>query len=320
VGWWLLIRYAADGWWPATALLYTPRWPLFVPLVVLLPWTWRRRRKLSWLPLLSGLFVLFPVLDFNVPWQRLTHSPPDGLKLRLLTCNLHRIELNVGPLDKYLTAVRPDIIAFQDYSNWDEMPSLAGPNWHTYQIGNQFLVASRYPIRHVHDLNLERIAGQDDAEFPRRFGIAACFDIETPAGPVRLINLHLVSPHRPLELVARETSHGIRFVGQSSVRRRNESALITEWINVKGGRFIVAGDFNMPVESPIYREFWAQYPDAFTTAGWGYGFTHLTLLTELRIDHVLTTGGITCTGVQIGPSCGTPHRPLVADLVVPAAK
>lgn len=320
LGWWLLIRYAADRWWPATVLLYAPRWPLFVPLLVLLPWAWRRRRRLAWLPLLTGLFVLFPVLNFNVPWHRLTGTPPRGFKLRVLTCNLHRIELDASRLDEYLKSAHADIIAFQDYSNWDEMPSLNDGGWHVYQIGNQLFVASRYPIRRVHDLNLERIKGEDDSEFPRRFGISACFDIDTPAGPIRLINQHLVSPHMAIVLLAEEPAHGVRFLKQSSVRRRNESALITAWMARHGGRFIVVGDFNMPPESPIFRDYWAEYPDAFTTAGWGYGFTHLTPLSELRIDHVLTTGGITCTGVRIGPSCGTPHRPLVADLVIPTEK
>src|SRR5579859_7928266 len=55
---WLLIRYASQRWWPATVLLYTPRWPLLVPLLVLVPWAWRKRRKLVWLPLATGLFVL----------------------------------------------------------------------------------------------------------------------------------------------------------------------------------------------------------------------------------------------------------------------
>lgn len=318
VTFWLLIRHVSEWWWPATVLLYSPRWPLLLPLPVLLPWAWRKRRRLAWLPLVTGLFVLLPLMDFNVPWRRLIASEPHGFKLRVLTCNLHRIELNVPPLDKYVAQIQPDIVAFQDYSNWDEMPSLAGPQWHTYEIGNQVLLASRYPIVRVHDLNLERIPGADDSEFPRRFGIAVCFDVQTPAGLIHVINLHLVSPHKGLELLAYQTAHGIEMLKWSNVRRHNESELVTDWMSRQGGRYIVLGDFNMPAESPIYRQFWLRYPDAFPTAGWGYGFTHINLLTELRIDHLLTTGGITCTAVRLGPPCGTPHRPLVADLVVTA--
>lgn len=313
---WLLIRYASERWWPATVLLYTPRWPLLVPLLLLLPWAWRRRRKLVWLPLATGLFVLLPLMDFNVPWRKWIAPTPRGISLRVLTCNLHRIELNVQPLDKYIARIRPDVIAFQDYSNWDEMSSLSGPQWHTYEVGSQVLLASRYPIVHVYDLNLERIPGSDDNEFPRRFGIAVCFDLATPAGLIHVLNLHLVSPHKALEQLAWQTAHGIRMLEASNIRRANESEVVTSWMARQGGRFIVLGDFNMPAESPIYRRFWSQYPDAFPTAGWGYGFTHINLLTELRIDHVLTTPGITCTAARLGPPCGTPHRPLVADLVI----
>ena len=315
---WLLIRYAADRWWPATVLLYTPRWPLLVPLLVLVPWAWRTRRRWLWLPVLTGLFVLFPFMDFNVPWHRPAAAAPKAFKLRLLTCNLHRIELTVASLNKYIEQIRPDVVAFQDYSNWDEMPCLSAPEWHTYQVGNQIFLASKYPIVHVHDLNLERIEGNDDNEFPRRFGIAVCFDLQTPAGLLHVVNVHLVSPHKGLEMLAEETEHGVRMLEAGSIRRRNESALVESWISAQSGPVIAAGDFNMPAESPIYREFWSKYPDAFRSAGWGYGFTHLSVLSELRIDHVLMTDGTTCTGVQIGPACGTPHRPLVADLLIPS--
>jgi endonuclease/exonuclease/phosphatase family metal-dependent hydrolase len=318
IAYWLLIRYASARWWPATVLLYSPRWTLLLPLLVLMPWAWRKGRRLVWLPLVTGLFVLFPLMDFNVPWHRLTAPEPHGFKLRVLTCNLHRIELNVPPLDKYIAQVQPDIVAFQDYSNWDEMSSLSGPSWHTYQVGNQILLASRYPIVHVHDLNLEGIPGSDDNEFPRRVGTAICFDLHTPAGLIHVISQHLVSPHKGLEQLAYETAHGIEMLKAGNIRRRKESALVTDWMSRQTGPFVVLGDFNMPAESPIYREFWSKYPDAFPTCGWGYGFTHINLLTELRIDHLLTTRGITCTAVHLGPPCGTPHRPLVADLVVTA--
>lgn len=314
VSWWMLIRYAADRWWPATVLLYTPRWIMVVPLLVLVPWA---RRRWVWAPVLTGLFVLLPFMDFNVPWHRLTSSEPHGFKLRLLTCNLHRIELTVPLLDKYIRQIRPDVVALQDYSNWDEMPVFSERGWHTYDIGDQIFLASRYPIVHVHDMNLERIRGSDDDEFPRRFGIAVCFDLRTPAGLLHVVNLHLVSPHKGLELLTEQTAHGIRMLGACSIRRRKESAAVEKWIAEQKEPVIATGDFNMPAESPIFREFFSKYPDAFRSAGWGYGFTHLTLLTELRIDHILTTGGIACTGIRIGPACGTPHRPMVADLVIP---
>ena len=36
---------------------------------------------------------------------------------------------------------------------------------------------------------------------------------------------------------------------------------------------ILAGDFNLPVDSAIYREYWSGYRDAFSDAGWGFGYT-----------------------------------------------
>ena len=43
---------------------------------------------------------------------------------------------------------------------------------------------------------------------------------EISVGPVRVLNQHLVSPHKPLALLLHEPAHAVRFLEQSSIRRR----------------------------------------------------------------------------------------------------
>jgi endonuclease/exonuclease/phosphatase (EEP) superfamily protein YafD len=50
---------------------------------------------------------------------------------------------------------------------------------------------------------------------------------------------------------------------------------------------LVAGDFNMPAESAIFRECWANRTDAFRAAGWGFGHTKFSRWWGTRIDHIL---------------------------------
>jgi len=313
MGWWLSNRHLSDRWWPATFLLYAPRWTAFVPLLVMLPlaYRWRRQRVLT---VLIGLFVLGPLMGFNVPWRSFSTPTPRGQKIRLLTCNVHRLELDIGKFDAYIAEANPDVIALQDYSGWNDIPSLRA-GWHTYRAAEIF-VASRFPIRQVIDLGLDTVRDPGSTRPPRRAGAAARFDLQTPAGSIHLFNIHLASPHTALTDVLSAPRTGGRRVRYNSLRRRTETAEVRRQVANVSGPFVIAGDFNTLAESPLYREEWSGYPDAFPSLGWGYGFTHFTIGSELRLDHVLTGNGIEPVDYTIGPACGTPHRPLVVDLVI----
>jgi len=89
---------------------------------------------------------------------------------------------------------------------------------------------------------------------------------------------------------------------------------------------IVAGDFNMPVESSIYQHVWGGYRNAFSSAGIGYGWTQrarakrLATSIGIRIDHILTGKGVVTRNCEVGPDIGSDHLPLLADIEVPPVK
>lgn len=312
----ILIRYFGDYWWPATVLLYAPRWPWLLPLFVLLPLTLRRReKKWVWLTFAAGVFVLGPLMGLSIPWRRLASPQASGEKLRVLVCNVHRAEVNPAALDAYIGQMQPQVVLLQDYSPRDAGPAFSGPGWHHYQLGEIF-IATRFPLKKAHDFHLERIPASDDGDVTHRTGSAVCFDLQTASGPLHVVDLHLASPHPALRTLTRDHIKAAMRLEANSARRWRESQQISDWLATQHGPLIIAGDFNTPAESPIYRRFWWKYPDAFPTAGFGFGYTHLSWLSEMRIDHLLTSGGITCTGFQTGPDCGTPHRPMVADLII----
>jgi endonuclease/exonuclease/phosphatase (EEP) superfamily protein YafD len=104
------------------------------------------------------------------------------------------------------------------------------------------------------------------------------------------------------------------LLAQNSDRRREESETIRNRVNQIGGPVIIAGDFNTPDDSPIFRSNWARLQDAFTTAGWGLGITYAKHRTALRIDHVLCDPGWTIRWCRVGADVGSGHHVLVADL------
>ena len=99
----------------------------------------------------------------------------------------------------------------------------------------------------------------------------------------------------------------------SEVRRAQVGALARHAAGVNGP-VILAGDFNTPDDSPIFRSNWAGLQDAFTTAGWGFGITYAKHRTALRIDHVLCDPGWTIRSCRVGADVGSGHHVLVTDL------
>ena len=85
---------------------------------------------------------------------------------------------------------------------------------------------------------------------------------------------------------------------------------------------IIAGDFNMPVESTIYRRLWSVYANAFSKTGNGYGWSERASVRGIpiavRIDHVLTGKGLTPLLCEVGPDIGSDHLPLIADIAITA--
>jgi endonuclease/exonuclease/phosphatase (EEP) superfamily protein YafD len=100
--------------------------------------------------------------------------------------------------------------------------------------------------------------------------------------------------------------------------RRLESEDACRFARRLGAKAILAGDFNLPVDSAIYREHWSGFHDAFSDAGLGFGYTEWPRMRRcifgVRIDHVLTGDGWRCRRCWVGPDVGSDHLPLLADL------
>ena len=79
--------------------------------------------------------------------------------------------------------------------------------------------------------------------------------------------------------------------------RKRVSQEVQRVIATQALPLIIAGDFNMPVESTIYRRLWGAYVNAFSITGYGYGWSEKApvrgIPIAVRIDHVLTGKGQT---------------------------
>jgi endonuclease/exonuclease/phosphatase (EEP) superfamily protein YafD len=305
VGLCLLLYLASDRWLPATLILYGPRWLCALPLAVLLPAAVVWRRRLVGLLAAAAVVLLFPLMGLCVPWAAPFRPACRGPTVRMLTCNVHGRDLDPEPLAALIASARPDVVALQSWYPRYKAAVFPSGDWYVRQEG-QLCLASRRPIRRAEFL--------DDPDFEHTGSAAGRYELETPAGDVVLVSLHLASPRDGLEEVIHSRGlHGDRLAANSDLRRR-QSEKVVGWLDAGASPLLLAGDFNTPPESTTYRQFWSRYANAFSSAGLGFGPTHFTRHTAVRIDHILAGPGWHCERCWVAPSVGSPHHPVIADL------
>jgi endonuclease/exonuclease/phosphatase (EEP) superfamily protein YafD len=291
----------SDVWWPATVLMYMPRWVFALPLAVLVPAALLTRARSLGPLLLAAILLIGPFTGLCLPWRQWTAAEATGPRVRVLTCNVHYHQLNAASLRALIDDTAPDIVALQYWTGRFEEPLFEPGNWHLHREG-QFCLATRYPIKDVQPLGDPLIAVRAELEVPQ-------------IGRLFFVNLHLETPRDGLLAVLHQGGSGVAKLQENMALRRVQSAQAYGWLREVNGPLLIAGDFNTTVESTIYQEYWSSYTNAFSVAGLGWGQTQFTpRRTATRIDHILLGPGWRCVHCWVGPFVGSEHRPLLADL------
>ncbi len=298
---WLL----AERWWPATVFLFGPRWPLLLPVLPLALSALALKPRLLAPVSLATLLTLAPVMGYTTGWRRLFSSTAPR-ELRLITFNVGGgRNSRIGAIPLELTRYDPDILAFQECPPGLADPSRWPPGWTTRAEGS-LCVVSRFHIT--------RTTTEDRTETGMQggTGTVVLFQLATPAGAVDLAVVHLETPRKGLERLRYGGDAG--SVTLNSLVRDVGSERSSRWIAARSPEAIIAGDFNLPVESRIFRDHWSRCPDAFTTAGHGFGYTRVLPSFSIRIDHILACGSWRAIHAELGPDLGSDHLPLIVDL------
>jgi endonuclease/exonuclease/phosphatase (EEP) superfamily protein YafD len=87
-------------------------------------------------------------------------------------------------------------------------------------------------------------------------------------------------------------------------------------VDVGPGPSLVAGDFDMPSESAIYRRHWGSMHNGFSRAGVGFGYSRRAGWIHLRIDHVLADDDWVVQSAQLLPDYGSDHLPMMVDVAL----
>jgi len=297
----------SDIWWPATILLFGPRWILLLPvaLMILLAFLWDRALIPSLL--LTALIVLGPVIGLRTGWRSFFTGRQDG-DLRVVSFNAG------GGVDLTRTSMamlmewRADLAAFQECAGELSVSLREALDWHV-DIRSGVCFASRFPITEVTEMEREALESAGGS------GVAVTYTLDVNGSPLHVTNVHLETPRAGFELLrAGHLLEGIPRIAEKSFLRGIELRRARVWADGFDGPHIVLGDFNTPPESRPYRQVWGGWQNAFSLFGRGLGGTRRNGWIRVRIDHILANGDLKVTGAWLGEDLASDHLPIVASL------
>jgi endonuclease/exonuclease/phosphatase (EEP) superfamily protein YafD len=300
----------SDIWWPVSILLFGPRWVLLLPLAVLIPWAATRDRALLWPLSLAVLIGLGSLVGVRSGWGGLL---PEGAgeRFRIATFNAAGGD-RVAPLGTLLADWDADVVVFQECGGVlrEQVLDLERAGFPLYTHSEASLcVTSRHPI--VATSAMER----DAFEFAGGSALVQTYTIDWRGQSVSVTNVHLETQRAGLDLFRRgRVFDAIPQLKEKSLLRDIELRTTRRWVDSLPTTRIVAGDFNTPPESRIYRAAWSDWTNAFEARGRGMGGTRLNGWILARIDHILVDPAWTVSDVRVAGDVGSDHLPVVATL------
>jgi len=304
----LLFAARGDAGFLGTLLVYSGRWIWLVPVLGAAPLALLRARAA--LPLaMALLLVLGPVMGGTLglagAWRRarLDAAAP---RLRVLTYNVAGGDIVALRLDDLMAESRPDIALFQECGALFGAALRRLEDYHV--VTDTSCIASRWPLTSVTAMP------RADIEAAGGAGNAVRHLVEHPTGPLTITNVHLQTPRWGLQFLFTDPAAAPHAIAENREIRAIESRVARRWVDSTGGARIVAGDFNLPMDSRIYRTSWGDFEEAFDAAGVGFGYTRLNGWIRVRIDHVLSDGAWRAVHAEVLPDYGSDHRPLLAEL------
>jgi vancomycin resistance protein VanJ len=325
----------SERWLPATLLLYGPRAVVLLPALMLVPIGVLFARRTLLLTVVAVVIATTGIMGFRVgfgPTEIAERTASGGAgpgQLRVVTLNSAG-RVTPDRLMGLLARLDPDVMTLQECSAELARWLLARPDWYA-AYHHSLCTVSRWPLSRP-----DSMPRADFAEI-RKLGyggsaLAVRYLVAQPGHPFEIVNLHLETARKGLEGLLGSVglipdkigvpqelpfSAGSGRVEVNALIRDRESRRTASWAmrDTASLPVIVSGDFNLPVESTIYRDHWRGYLNAFDRKGRGFGYTKSEgRLLRIRIDHVLVAPHwLAVDGAWIGPEAGSDHRPLVAD-------
>ncbi|WP_160148168.1 endonuclease/exonuclease/phosphatase family protein [Rubripirellula obstinata] len=298
-----------NGHWLLTLFLFSPRWAVALPLAILLPATLWFRPRLAWFYAVHCAVIVFAVLGFELRGFQKLDDAAMKTPVHVLTCNIGGGTLDEEALVALVRERKINIVLLQEC-----LPRTA----------KSFYAKLQWNYKHQHSLAIGSSMELSDHQMVNRPlrrharpPVALDCQVRLPDGEeARFVSVHLPT-FRPALRKMQEFDFingpkAMQKQGQAyrSIVQRLRDHLATIEIPT-----VLAGDFNVPIESTYYQDYWASMTNAYSEKGLGLGYTKFTRLHGIRIDHVLVDECWQVLSTQVGPHLGGDHRPVITKLV-----
>lgn len=252
-----------------------------------------------------GLAVATAVVPTGLPEVAAREPVPSGIEgaptVRILSWNLYQANTDAAAIDRVVGDAAADVVVLQEVSASNIAALQASPALAAYDHSFTTPQPSAFGSGIWSRLPLDGASEFDVAGLPMTRAV-----VQTPAGPLRLINVHTLSP---------VTAAGLELWPRQ-LRRLGDEA------RQPGPPMVLAGDFNATWgHRPFRRLLDVGLADAGAQRGRPWSGTwpaggRVVRRPALRLDHVLTSPGLVATTYAIGSAAGSDHRSIVVDVAV----
>lgn len=314
-----LIHGVSESWWLGTMVVYLPRAPWVFPALILIPLSVRWGWKPVVINIAAGLLALGPVMNWQTGGFFRPAVDRNAYRLTVVSCNVQSFRPKFDQVVLELERIGPDVVLFQEAFEDHALLATVFDGWNVHRV-NEYLVASKLPLKFISTTfvpGFERVT-------------AVRYEVETPMGPVTVFNVHQTSPRHSLTELkpwSPLTGTGVETVEQETTLRDVEAMKTRAYTAPEGldQPVVIAGDFNMPNDSSLFRKHWGSLTDAYALASVGYGYTSPCTGNKLwpvntpwaQVDHILANQDWQVERCWIGTSAGSDHRLIAAQLRLP---
>ncbi|MFW6156962.1 MAG: endonuclease/exonuclease/phosphatase family protein [Armatimonadota bacterium] len=301
---WVLMRVPGEDWWGGAALVYAPKaqW-IAVPALGLLVAAIAHRGMLVAVNLAAVAFALFVIAGFEL--NRPVPPPEDRPVVRVATWNVYGWTDERELVRDRIMSWDCDVVCLQESRRAVFRDLL--PGYESANIGDLRTYARGRIVRTQ--------APPDPMTRLRRMLLA---EIETDAGPLTVINLHIPRADR-VGPTPRQVKPLIEYIETGVNSRARKFDQLIDLLPPRAP-LVVTGDMNTPPASRYHALVSERLTDSFETVGSGFGYTFLwrRKLPMLRIDYVWTGGGVEPLRHRTAPAHPSDHRPIITELALPA--
>ena len=304
--------------WSFAYLQYIPYYLFCAPVLLAVALSYRCSRRWQITSIAALVLVLTIIMGFAVGW------PDDGSeRIRVMTFNVKdyitvKDDAGLGTIIEEVNLHDPDILMLQDAVEINAqreekspavLPLFAGKYVYTF---GQYAVISRYPLK---DCEKGFISYRHE---PHTY--VHCV-VVTGATQIDLYTAHLLTPRAGLNAVRQENRGAISTWQENIADRLTQAQSLASDMQKSIRPIILAGDFNAADRSLVVRTLMhGRLRDAFVSASIGFGYTYGHSLRPgisfLKLDHILVDPSIGVARCYVGSKEVSPHRPVIADLLL----